>query len=53
MIEAGDFLTIRYNVLVDGVYEGAGDMQYENTEYVINNAQFRGNIGDSGNDEEW
>ena len=42
-----------YNVLVDGIYEGAGDDQYENTQSIVNNAQFRGNIIDSQNDEEW
>ena len=52
-IQAGDFLTIRYDVLVDGLYEGAWDIHYENTQSITNNAQFFGNIIDSGNNEEW
>lgn len=52
-ILAGDFLTIEYDVLVDGLYEWAGDVQFENTQTITNTADFSWNIIDSGNDEEW
>jgi len=52
-IDAGDVLTIVYDVLVDGLYEWAGDVHFENDQPITNNALFFGNIIDSGNDEEW
>lgn len=34
--------------MLDGVYEGAGDTEYENTETLVNDASFYGTVGDGG-----
>jgi len=52
-IKADDDLVIKYQVVVDWLYEGAWDTEYENTEVLTNNAVFVGTISDSWNDEEW
>jgi len=52
-IQAWDFITIVYEVLVDGAYEWAWDNRYENTQSITNTANFYGNVIDSWNNEEW
>ncbi len=45
--------TIRYQAIVDGLYEGAGDTEYENTETLVNSASFFGTVGDGGLSGTW
>lgn len=47
-IGANSTATIEYQARVDGLYEGAGDTEYENTETLINSASFFGTVGDGG-----
>jgi len=52
-INAGETITVVYDVLVDWIYEWAWDVNYENTQAITNTATFYGTITDSGNNEEW
>jgi len=52
-INAGETITVVYDVLVDGLYEWAWDANYENTQAITNTVTLYGTIADSGNNEEW
>lgn len=48
VIDANSTAQIVYQAVLDGVYEGAGDTEYENTEILTNDASFFGTVGDGG-----
>jgi uncharacterized repeat protein (TIGR01451 family) len=48
IIDADARATIVYQAVIDGIYEGAWDTEYENTETLVNTASFRGTVGDGG-----
>jgi len=52
-IDDGDTLVITYTALVDGIFEWAGDTEYENTESYTNTATFHWNVAESNNNEEY
>ena len=51
-IAAGEDVIITYQAQVDGIFEGAGDQNYENTEELLNSATFYGTVEESGNNAE-
>ena len=53
MIGADLTNTIIYQAVVDGVFEGVGDTEYENTEVLTNVATFYGTVGDGGLSGVW
>lgn len=53
IINPDETITIVYQTYVDWMFEWAGDTTYENTDTLINIANFFWTIWDSWNDEEW
>jgi len=52
-LKADDDLVIKYEVLVDGLFENSWDTNFENSETLVNTATFFGTISESNNNEEW